>query len=111
MSLDLNLVVVCGRLAAAPEVKTFDSGAVVVRALVTVRVDSPRRRIDVIPAVLWDPAPELLEELEGVGPGRRVWVCGSLQRRFWADPAGRRSRVELVAEQFNLRPVLEEVAL
>jgi single-stranded DNA-binding protein len=44
--------------------------------------------------------------------GLRVWVCGSVQRRYWESPEGRRSRVEVVAEQVNFKDVdeLEPVA-
>lgn len=95
---DLNLVVICGRLAAPAEVRTFDSGVQLIRFLVTTRVDQPRRRVDVIPATLWDPPEDLVANLPA--RGERVWICGALQRRYWETPtAGRQSRVELVAEQ------------
>jgi hypothetical protein len=32
-------------------------------------------------------------------------VCGSAQRRFWESPDGRRSRLEIVAEQVNSKDV------
>jgi hypothetical protein len=40
-------------------------------------------------------------------------VCGSVQRRFWEAPDGRRSRLEVVAEQVNVKDVadLEPVAV
>jgi single-stranded DNA-binding protein len=67
--------------------------------LVTVRTESPTRRVDVIPVTLWDPPEELLNG--NLKPGRRVWVAGSVQRRFWSgdQDEGRRSRLEVVAEQ------------
>lgn len=101
--MDLNLIVLCGRLATEPELREFDSGSKLVRYLVTTRVDHPRKRVDVIPVVLWDPEDELIEE-----PGRkgdRIWVCGAVQRRFWESPDGRRSRLEVIAEQVNLKDV------
>ena len=101
--MDLNLVVLCGRLATDPELRAFDSGAQLARLLVTVRSDEPRRRVDVVPVTLWDPPGEFL----GDPPvkGQRVWVCGSVQRRFWESPDGRRSRLEVVAEQVNVKEV------
>ena len=45
--MDLNLIVLAGRLAAPPETASFDSGASFVRYLVTIRSDEaspPRRR-------------------------------------------------------------------
>ena len=79
--MDLNLVVLCGRLAVEPELKSFGSGARLLRLLVTIRSDWPRRRVDVVPVTLWDPPDELVDELPV--KGQRIWVCGSAQRRFW----------------------------
>lgn len=103
--MDLNLVVLCGRLATDAELRIFDSGAKLIRYLITVRVDHPRRRTDVVPVTLWDPSDDLVDE-----PGLRgdhVWACGAVQRRYWESPDGRRSRVEVVAEQVNFRDVEE----
>jgi single-strand DNA-binding protein len=109
--MDLNLIVLCGRLAVEPELKEFDSGSRLVRLLVTVRSDEPRRRVDVVPVTLWDPPQDLLEDMPE--KGRRIWVCGSVQRRFWESPDGRKSRLEVVAEQVHLKDVedLEPVAV
>jgi single-stranded DNA-binding protein len=70
---------------------------------VTVRSESPRRRVDVIPVSVWDPPDDLVEAAPETG--RRIWVCGSVQRRFWEAPDGRRSRIEVVAEQVNIHDV------
>ncbi len=99
--MDLNLIVLCGRLATDPEIRVFDSGTRLVRYLVTLRVDHPRKRVDVIPVTLWDPDEEIVEEPGEKGD--RIWVCGAVQRRYWESPDGRRSRVEVVAEQVTLR--------
>jgi len=109
--MDLNLVVLCGRLATDPELRAFDSGTQLARLLVTVRSDEPRRRVDVVPVTLWDPTPEFLEDPPQ--KGGRVWVCGSVQRRFWETSDGRRSRLEVVAEQVHVKDVeaLEPVAV
>lgn len=103
--MDLNLIVLCGRLAVDGELRTFDSGAQLIRYLITTRVDFPRRRVDVVPATLWDPPDELVDH-PGL-KGERIWVCGSVQRRYWESPDGRRSRVEIVAEQVNFKDVEE----
>jgi single-stranded DNA-binding protein len=78
MAMDLNLIVLCGRLAVDGELRTFDSGAQLIRYLLTTRVDFPKRRVDVIPVTLWDPPAELVEEPGEKGD--RIWVCGSLNR-------------------------------
>ena len=98
--MDLNLVVLCGRLAAPAEIRTFESGSRLARYLVTVRSEEPRR-VDVVPVTLWDP-PDALIEAEP-SPGHAVWVAGSVQRRFWSGAEGRRSRLEVVADQVCLR--------
>jgi single-stranded DNA-binding protein len=100
--MDLNLVVLAGRLAAPPEIRQFEGGARLSRYLVTVRSEAPARRVDVIPVTLWDP-PDALVDAEPE-PGRRLWVAGAVQRRFWSGVEGRRSRLEVIAEQVCLRP-------
>lgn len=99
--MDLNLVVVAGRLAAEPEVRQFESGSRFVRYLVTVRSAEPRRRVDVIPVTLWDPTDDLLAAPAPLGC--KVWAAGMIQRRFWSAEDGRRSRLEVVAHQVELR--------
>ena len=103
--MDLNLVVIAGRLAAEPELRTFDSGATLLRLLVVVRSEEPRQRIDVIPVVLWNPEPD--NELITGNPirGRSVYVAGAVQRRFWSAGSGRESRVEIVALDATLKPL------
>lgn len=91
--MDLNLVVIAGRLAAAPEIRLFEGGSTLVRYLVTTRTEEPRRRIDVVPAVLWDAD----EDATRFERGDRIWIAGSVQRRFWSDDHSRRSRIEVVA--------------
>lgn len=103
--MDLNLTVLCGRLATDPEVRVFDSGTRLIRYLITTRVDYPRKRTDVIPVTIWDPPTELVEEPGA--KGERVWACGAVQRRYWESADGRRSRIEVVAEQVKVRDLDE----
>ncbi len=107
--MDLNLIVLCGRLAVDAETRFFESGARLIRFLVVTRVDHPRRRTDVIPVTLWDPSDALLGD-PGL-KGDRVWVCGTVQRRYWDSSEGRRSRVEVVAEQVNFRDAEDPEAM
>jgi len=105
--MDLNLVVLAGRLAATPEVRVFESGSTLVRYLVTTRSEEPRRRIDVVPAVLWDAG----DDATNFERGDRIWIAGSIQRRFWSDDRSRRSRIEVVAHHVQRPPELSnEVA-
>ena len=97
--MDTNLVVLAGSVSAPPEFREFESGARLLRILITIRADEPRRRVDVVPVTLWDPP----ADLEEVQLGRRVWVAGSVQRRFWSEDEGRKSRLEVIAQQITLR--------
>ncbi len=99
--MDLNLVVLAGRLAAPPERRLFDSGAAQLRYLVTIRSTEPRRRIDVVPVTIWDTTQD--EPLADPEPGARLWVAGAVQRRFWNGGESRRSRLEIVAHQIEFR--------
>lgn len=102
--MDINLVVLNGKLAIAPEYRDFESGSRLLRLLVTVKSEHPRRRVDVVPVTLWDP-PSTLAEAELV-PGRGVWIVGAVQRRFWEADDGRKSRIEVVAH--HVQPVALE---
>jgi len=95
--MDLNLVVLAGRLAAPPEIRQFESGSRLVRYLLTVRSEEPAHRVDVVPATLWDPPDEVIDAFPQ--HGSRLWIAGSVQRRFWSGSEGRRSRLEVVADQ------------
>ncbi len=98
--MDLNLIVLAGRLAAPPETASFDSGASFVRYLVTIRSDEPRRRVDVVPVTHWNPSPLLADT--ALAPGDRLYIAGSVQRRFWDGQSNRRSRLEIVAHSVDL---------
>jgi single-stranded DNA-binding protein len=97
--MDCNIVVLVGRLAAEPEHRVFDGGMSLIRLLVATATMKPRRRVDVIPVTLWDPPSDLLGA--GLDRGRRVFVVGTVQRRFWSAE-GRRSRIEVVAHDVQL---------
>jgi single-stranded DNA-binding protein len=99
--MDLNLVVLAGRIAAEPEIRTFESGATLMRLLVTVRSEEPRHRLDVIPVVQWNPDSDGITD--GPVRGRSVWVAGAVQRRFWSVGDGRESRIEIVAHEITIR--------
>jgi single-stranded DNA-binding protein len=99
--MDLNLIVLGGRIAAEPEILTFASGTRLLRLLVTVRSEQPRKRIDVLPVVLWDPDDDAIPDRPC--RGLPVWVAGSVQRRFWSVGEGRTSRVEIVAHDVQIR--------
>jgi single-stranded DNA-binding protein len=103
--MDLNLVVLCGRLASDPEPRVFDDGSRLIRYLVVTKSETPTRRVDVIPIVHWDPSDDLWEEPGE--RGERVWAVGSMQRRYSETPDIGRSRIEMIAEQVLLKRHVE----
>ena len=94
---DRNEVILRGKLATAPEHRTFGSGASLARLLVTIRLTAPNRT-DVLPVTVWEPDRELINAVRGVP----VEVIGQIHRRFWTDAEGRHSRVEVVATSVEL---------
>ena len=102
--MDMNLVVIAGKLAAPVELREFESGSRLLRSLITARSSAPHRRVDVLPVVLWDP--EDGHELLDAPVGQRVMVIGSVQRRFWSSEQQRHSRLELIAHHIELRSPL-----
>ena len=61
-----------------------------------------------MPVTLWDPEEDLVEAVKE--RGIRIWAVGAVQRRFWEDSDGRRSRIEIVALQVTVHePDTEEV--
>lgn len=95
--MDLNVVVLGGRLAAPAELRVFENGNRLMRCLLTVRSERPARRIDVVPVTLWDPPEGLVASPPA--PGDRLMAIGTVQRRFWTATDGRRSRLEIVARR------------
>ena len=96
--LNLNLVVVTGALAVAPNSDSYlrEESA---RLLLTVRSDGPNSRVDLLPVTAF--VAQLPDRLT---PGDKLWVVGSLQRRFSA--ATGRSRLEIVAHEVERQPAL-----
>ncbi|MFQ5555495.1 MAG: single-stranded DNA-binding protein [Acidimicrobiia bacterium] len=98
--MDLNLVVLSGRLAAPPELREVGRSRLA-RYLMTVTSTNPTRRLDVVPVTVWDPPDEIANAAPTVG--MRLLTAASVQRRFWASAHGRRSRLEVVASHIEFR--------
>ena len=76
--MDVNVVVLTGRLSAPPQISRNDT--TVVRLLIAAKSDAPTKRLDLLPVVWWNPK---LDELGRIPPvGSRVTVTGSIQRRY-----------------------------
>ena len=95
MPMDVNELVLNGRLAAAPDYRVLESGSRMARLLVAVRSEVPHSRLDVLPVVWWEPEDEFVAAPPQVG--ERVRITGSVQRRYWESADGRRSKLEVVA--------------
>lgn len=105
---DFNLVVLCGQLTIEPEYRAYDSGARLIRFLVSTRSSEPLRRLDVVPVVVWDPPDELwMRDSQRLD---RVIVIGTVQRRYWTAPDGRESRIEVVASKVEFSGSWERAA-
>ena len=98
--MDMNIVVLCGKLAAPPELRVLESGSSNVRALVTVRMTAPRRRVDVVPMILWNPDPG--HALLAAPTGSQVFAVCAIQRRFWTAGDERQSKLEIVARHVEV---------
>ena len=70
---DRNSVVLVGRLATAPDIRSFASGTSLARLLVTVRSNNHRPRTDVLPVTVWEPD----GFIRNAGRGTRVSVEGA----------------------------------
>lgn len=101
---DYNMVTISGRLAATPEYRQFDSGSDRYKIIVTVRQNEPVSRLDLIPVTIWQPDETTRRQLDDAQTGSRVWLTGSVQRRFWDSADGRRSRLEVVANAVTVSP-------
>lgn len=95
--MDMNMVILCGTLAARPELRQFESGAQYLRFPMTTVTEQPKHRVDVVTVTWWDP--ERHHPLRTADRGMRVWVQGQIQRRFWSNENGRASRLEVVANE------------
>jgi hypothetical protein len=92
-----NLVVLVGVVGAPPEMADPQE-SLPGRLLLTVQSNYPTRRHDLIP--ISDVGGQIPP---GAVSGDRLWVVGSLQRRF--NPATGRSRVEVAARHIQRRPL------
>lgn len=98
----LNKIIVAGRLAADPELRTTQSGVEVCSVTLAVDRDikdktTGERATDWIPVVAWRGTAKFLNDY--FSKGRVAIVEGRLQIRDWEDDGGNKRRVaEVVAD-------------
>lgn len=102
-SLNLNKVILGGRLTSDPELKTTQSGIPVCSFSVAVnrRVSSEgEQKVDFINVIAWRNQAEFLCRF--FRKGSSVCIIGSIQTRSWTDQNNqKRTAVEVVAEEVN----------
>ena len=105
MSLNLNKVVLAGRMTADPELKQTASGVSVLtftiavnRSYVSKGSDQGERQADFITVVAWRNTAEFISKY--FRKGSAICVTGSIQTRNWQDQQGqRRYATEIVADE------------
>ncbi|MBR7098642.1 MAG: single-stranded DNA-binding protein [Clostridia bacterium] len=107
-SLNLNKVVLCGRLTADPELKQTSGGIAVVSFTLAVnrRYQSktadgsaaPQQQADFISVVAWRQTAEFISRY--FRKGSALCITGSIQTRTWQDQQGqKRYATEVVADE------------
>ena len=104
MSLNLNKVVLAGRITADPELKQTASGISVLtftlavnRSYVSKNSEQGERQADFISVVAWRQTAEFISKY--FKKGSAICVTGSIQTRNWQDQQGnRRYATEVVAD-------------
>ena len=107
-SLNLNKVVLCGRLTADPELKQTGSGIAVVSFTLAVNrryqsksadgAPAPQQQADFISVVAWRQTAEFISRY--FRKGSALCITGSIQTRSWQDQQGqRRYATEVVADE------------
>ncbi|MBE6588565.1 MAG: single-stranded DNA-binding protein [Ruminococcaceae bacterium] len=107
-SLNLNKVVLCGRLTADPELKQTTSGIAVVSFTLAVNrrfrsgsadgAQSTQQQADFISVVAWRQTAEFISRY--FKKGSALCITGSIQTRTWQDAQGqKRYATEVVADE------------
>lgn len=106
MARGFSKAIIIGNMTRDPELRTTPSGAQVCSFSVAVnrsfRDSAGENKEDVsfIDCSAWGKAGELIAQYTSKGSG--IMVCGRLDQRSWEDKEGqKRSRVEIVVEDFN----------
>jgi single-strand DNA-binding protein len=104
MSLNLNKVVLAGRITADPELKQTTSGISVLSFTIAVnrsyvsKGSEQERQADFINVVAWRQTAEFISKY--FRKGSAICVTGSIQTRSWQDQQGqRRYATEVVADE------------
>ena len=100
MSLNLNKVVLAGRLTAKPELKQTPNGVYATNFTIAVNRRGKDAQADFIDCVAWRQTAEFV--CKYFDKGSAICICGSIQKRTWEGKNGEKHSVtEIVADEAN----------
>ena len=106
MSLNLNKVILAGRLVADPELKQTAGGANVVSVRIAVnrrfqsRDTQQQNEADFFNVTAWQNTAEFIAKY--FRKGSAICICGRIQNRTWVDQTGqKRYMTDIIAEEAN----------
>jgi single-strand DNA-binding protein len=106
MSLNLNKVILAGRLVADPELKQTTGGANVVSVRIAVnrrfqsRDAQQQNEADFFNVTAWQNTAEFIAKY--FRKGSAICICGRIQNRTWVDQTGqKRYMTDIIAEEAN----------
>ena len=105
MSLNLNKVILAGRVVADPELKQTQNGALVVTIRIAVNRrftsrDSQQNEADFFNVTAWQNTADFISKY--FRKGSAICVCGRIQNRSWTDQNGqKRYATDIIAEEAN----------
>lgn len=100
MSLNLNKVVLAGRLTAKPELKQTPNGVYATNFTIAVNRRGKDAQADFIDCVAWRQTAEFV--CKYFNKGSAICICGSIQKRTWEGKNGEKHSVtEIVADEAN----------
>ena len=106
MSLNLNKVILAGRLVADPELKQTAGGANVVSVRIAVnrrfqsRDAQQQNEADFFNVTAWQNTAEFIAKY--FRKGSAICICGRIQNRTWVDQNGqKRYMTDIIAEEAN----------
>ena len=101
MSLNLNKVILAGRIVAEPELKQTPSGTSVVSFRIAVnRRSQQQNEADFFNVTAWQNTAEFIAKY--FHKGSAICVCGRIQNRSYTDQSGqKRTWTDIVAEEVN----------
>ncbi len=106
MSLNLNKVILAGRIVADPELKQTPSGTNVVTVRIAVnrsfrsRDSQQQNEADFFNVTAWQNTAEFIAKY--FRKGSAICVCGRIQNRSWTDQSGqKRYATDIIADEVN----------